>query len=42
VTLTPEEIKMTVFNKGTWKGLKTLIPNGGHIAPISTFGDNLL
>ena len=33
---------MTVFSNGTWKGLKTLIPNGGHIAPISTFGDNLL
>ena len=30
---------MTVFSNGTWKELKTLIPNGGHIAPISTFGD---
>ena len=41
VTLIPEEIKMIVFNKGTWKGLKTLIPNGGHTEPTSILGDNL-
>ena len=32
---------MIVFNKGTWKGLNTLIPKGGHIEPISTLGGNL-
>ena len=42
VTLIPEEIKITVFNKGTWNGLNTLIPKGGQIDPISTLGDKLL
>ena len=42
VTLTPEEIKIIVFNKGTWKGLKTEMPNGGHNEPTSTVGANLL
>ena len=31
-----------MFNKGTWNGLNTLIPKGGHTAPTSTLGDNLL
>lgn len=38
----PEEIKIVVFNKGISKGLKGKIFNGGHIAPISILGDNLL
>ena len=42
VTLIPEEINTIVFNSGTWKGLKTLIPKGGHTEPTSTLGDNLL
>merc|ERR1719158_2814711 len=42
VTLIPDEIRTIVFNRGTWKGLNTLIPNGGHSLPISTFGDSLL
>ena len=33
---------MIVFNKGIWKGLNGVILIGGHIAPISIFGDNLL
>jgi|TARA_B110001452_G_scaffold261310_1_gene259970 hypothetical protein len=31
-----------VLRSGTWKGLNTLIPKGGHNLPISTLGDNLL
>ena len=42
MTLIPEDNKITVFNKGTWKGLNTLIPKGGQIEPISMLGDNLL
>ena len=38
----PEEISTMVFNKGTWKGLNTLIPNGGQTDPTSILGDNLL
>ena len=41
VTLIPDEIRMIVFNNGTWNGLKTLIPKGGHIEPRSTLGDSL-
>jgi len=33
---------MAVFNKGIWKGLKGLIPNGGQRAPISMAGARLL
>jgi len=29
---------MTIFSNGTWKELKTLIPNGSYIAPISKLG----
>lgn len=39
--LTPDANKITVFNKGTWKGLKQKIPVGGHIDPNSTLGLNL-
>ena len=31
-----------MFNKGTWNGLKTLIPKGGQIDPTSILGDKLL
>lgn len=42
VTVTPELSKITVFSKGTEKGFKGSIPNGGHITPTSTEGDKLL
>ena len=42
VTLIPDEIKIIVFNKGTWKGLKTLIPKGGQREPTSILGESLL
>jgi len=41
VTLTPEESKIIVFNKGTLQGLKVKIPAGGHLEPSSTLGANL-
>lgn len=42
VTVTPEESKIAVFNKGTWKGLNTRILKGGHNFPNSTVGERLL
>merc|ERR1711936_43041 len=42
VTLIPDEIRIIVFKRGTWKGLKTWIPNGGHKLPTSTVGESLL
>ena len=42
VTDTPDLIKIIVFNKGIWKGLKGIISVGGHIAPISILGAKLL
>jgi hypothetical protein len=33
---------MAVFNRGIWKGLKGIIPLGGHIVPNSILGDSLL
>lgn len=42
VTVTPEANKIAVFNKGTWKGLKGIIPVGGHVAPNSIAGERLL
>ena len=42
VTVTPEDNKITVFNKGNSKGLIDSIPKGGHLAPNSTVGDNAL
>lgn len=38
----PEEIKIVVFKRGISNGLKGIIFIGGHILPISIFGDNLL
>ena len=38
VTVVPEHNKIRVFNKGTSIGLKTSIPFGGHIEPISIIG----
>lgn len=42
MTLTPEDSRTIVFNRGTWKGLKTLIPAGGQDLPMSTAGARLL
>ena len=42
MTVTPEDSKMIVFNKGTWNGLNGKIPEGGHFRPISKVGANLL
>lgn len=41
VTLTPEANKITVFKRGTWKGLNGNKPQGGQEDPISTVGLNL-
>lgn len=41
VTLTPDANKITVFNKGTWKGLKGTTPHGGHNKPNSIVGLSL-
>lgn len=41
VTLTPEDTRTIVFNKGTWNGLKVKIPKGGHRAPTSVLGAKL-
>lgn len=38
VTDAPEEIKIIVFNKGTFKGLNLVIEIGGHTWPNSTLG----
>lgn len=38
VTVTPEEIKIKEFNKGTWKGFKGSIPKGGQKLPTSIAG----
>lgn len=38
----PEEIRIVVFKRGISKGLKGEIFLGGHIEPISMFGDSLL
>ena len=42
VTVTPEESKITVFNRGTSKGLKGITPLGGHAPPSSMDGARLL
>lgn len=42
VTVIPDDNNKTVFSKGSSKGLIASIPNGGHIAPNSTVGDNAL
>jgi len=41
VTVTPEINKTILFNKGTPKGLKALIPIGGQALPTSTPGLSL-
>jgi hypothetical protein len=40
VTVTPEHNSNNVFNNGTSIGLKTSIPFGGQIEPISITGAN--
>ena len=42
VTVIPEERRTIVLRSGTSKGLKGEIPNGGHMAPNSIVGANLL
>ena len=42
VIVTPEDNKITVFNKGSSKGFIESIPNGGHFAPNSIVGDKAL
>jgi hypothetical protein len=37
----PEDNNITVFNKGNPQGSKDIIPKGGQILPIPTFGDKL-
>ena len=39
VTVTPDERRVTVLNRGTVYGFGTLIPIGGHIQPISGPGE---
>jgi len=41
VTVTPEDNKIAVFNKGKAQGLMVWIPNGGQTAPIQIAGDTL-
>lgn len=42
VTVIPDDKRIIVFNKGTWKGLNGLIPVGGQFKPISAVGASLL
>jgi len=42
VTVTPEDNKIAVFNRGISNGLKGFTPKGGHNIPISTTGAKLL
>jgi len=42
VTVTPEDSRIIVFSKGTWKGLNGKIPWGGQNLPISKVGESLL
>ena len=41
VTVTPEDNKIAVFNKGSAQGLIVWIPKGGQTAPIQIAGDTL-
>jgi len=41
VTVTPDDNKITVFNKGSAQGLIVWIPSGGHTAPIQIEGETL-
>ena len=38
VTVAPLPRRIRVFNKGIWKGLKTINEKGGHKTPISILG----
>lgn len=38
VSIKPEDNKIKVFNKGTPKGSKVLIPFWGHVHPIAIVG----
>jgi hypothetical protein len=38
----PEHSRIIVLSRGISIGLNVLIPAGGHDAPISIVGDNLL
>lgn len=38
----PEDKRIAVFKRGIWKGLKIIIPVGGHLFPSSIAGDRLL
>jgi hypothetical protein len=40
--VTPEERRIIVFSRGTWKGLKGETPRGGQKLPISKVGERLL
>jgi len=42
VIVTPDDNKITVFNKGNSKGFIESIPIGGHFAPNSIVGDKAL
>lgn len=38
MTVNPDDTKMIVFIRGISKGLKGIIPKGGHSCPISILG----
>lgn len=42
VTVVPDLNKIIVLRMGIWKGLRVLIPDGGHIKPLSSRGFKLL
>lgn len=42
VTVTPEDKRITVFNRGNSKGFIAWVPIGGHSVPISMLGDKAL
>lgn len=42
VTVTPEDKRITVFNKGNSNGFIACVPIGGHNVPISMLGDKAL
>jgi hypothetical protein len=38
----PDDSRISVFSSGTWKGLRGMVPIGGHTPPISKLGASLL
>ena len=42
VMVTPEDSRTAVLRRGTKKGLRGVIPEGGQVTPISTAGASLL